>query len=162
MLFLQAPLLWQEGANSMEKRDATWYYVIVYNYQKKGGSERTIILNPQYTKEEIAEVMCKESVDESFIHEMMEKGIFQDRDISIIAKDGGMKFSWHSYEDGRQGVYSIRKFAKRDKVTFHANSGTFSSKYHYTLLEKIEIFFEGVCEKVEKITKTWQKNKMVD
>lgn len=138
------------GCISKKENEVTWYYIVVTNYSKGGNCKTTIILNPQYTRDKIAEVMRKERVDEEFISKMQQEGIFQNRDITFTARKNGMILSWHSYENGKQGVYTMRKFAKNDTVTFHAK-GTFSYKYSYTCLERIEILFEGIKEKLSSV-----------
>lgn len=138
------------GCISKKENEVTWYYIVVANYPKEGGVKTTIILNPQYTKDEIAKVMRKERVDEEFIYKMQKEGIFQDRDITFTAEKNGMILLWHSYENGEQGVYSRRGFAKNDMVTFH-NGGTFSYKYNYTHLERIGIFFESMWGKLSDV-----------
>ena len=130
-----------------------WYYVIIENHPKGGCEricERTLILNSQFSKEEIRHQMEKEHVDEAFITAMEEKGIFLYENLSFESK-GRMIVSWENWdEDGRLVSTHERKFAKKYTVEFHPYDG-FAWHYHRTALEKFQIWLWRRLESLKKL-----------
>ncbi len=126
-----------------------WYYVTIENHSK-GGCERTLILNSQFSKEEIRNHMEKDHAGEDFIKEMEEKGIFLDEEISFVAKEK-MIVSWENWdEDGRLVTGQIRRFGKKDTVEFHPYDG-FSKHYHRTIVDKFQIWLWRRLESLKKL-----------
>ena len=126
-----------------------YYYVTILNYTKNG-LERTLILNPQFSREEIRQQMEKERVDSYLIEKMEQEGIFWDREITFKVEPQ-MVVYWKKWcdEDGSLIGTSEMRFAKKDEVTFHAN-GSLSWKY-YTPFEKVRMFCTGVANKVKAL-----------
>lgn len=146
-LFKQAPSLWQEGEHM-------YYYVTILNYTQNG-LERTLILNPNFSREEIKRQMEKEKVAFYLIQQMEQEGIFLDREIAFKVERQMLVYWEQRREDGSLVKSHERRFGKKDEVTFHVDE-SYSWKYYYTPFEKIQMFCAMVPDKVKALFSSGQ------